>query len=113
MSSVEIVPVTKEMMLDFYGQGFQRTIKAIAGVKDGEVLGIAGYYIDMGRAVIFSDLKPGAPKKAIVKGTRATLEMIKRAGLVGVAYRQDESAASFLEHFGFVEFAPGVYEWRG
>lgn len=112
MSSVEIRPATPELLRQFYGSDVPWTVRAVVGVRDGEVLGVGGYLVKGHVVMVFSDIKPGAPKKAIVRGVRATLGLLRRAGLSGIAVREKPESATFLEHFGFQEFVPGVYEWR-
>lgn len=114
MNNVEIRPATTELLQQFYGQAMPRTVRAVVAVDgDGKVLGVGGYYVDGVRAVIFSDLSHEVrqQKRVIIKATRATLEMVRASGLSGVAQRETPESAVFLEHFGFREFMPGVYEW--
>ena len=113
--SIQIIPATSELLRQFYGEAVPKTVRAVVAMQDGQMVGVGGYYIDRKqRAVIFSDLSEYGmtKKKAIVKATRATLDMVREAGLVGVAMRQTDASATYLEHFGFVEYAPGVYEWH-
>lgn len=113
--TIEIIPATAELLRDFYGEDVARTVRAVVAMQDGKMVGVGGYYVDGQRAVIFSDLSEYGmtKKKAIVKATRATLDMVQSAGLVGTAIRQTEESATYLEHFGFIEYTPGVYEWHG
>lgn len=116
MSSVDIRPATPELLREFYGNEMPpRTVRAVVCVdSDGKVIGVGGYYVDGVRAVVFSDTTPEARsnKRLIIKATRATLDMVRATGLTGVAQRETPESATYLEHFGFREFMPGVYEWR-
>ena len=51
-----IVHATAELLKRFYGESPKRTQKAVAAVKDGKVIGVAGVYVDDERQVMFADL---------------------------------------------------------
>jgi hypothetical protein len=116
MSSVSLVPATEEMIREFYGSNPPRTVRAIAGVRDGEVLGVGGYYILGRRVFVFSDIKPEAmkEKKAIVRATKIVLGMVRKSGIPGMAIADDgiEGAEKFLSRIGFEKQPSGVYEWQ-
>lgn len=113
---IEIIPATDEMIRRFYGGPVPQTVRAVAGVRDGEVLGIGGYYVCGPRVVIFSDIKPEylGMKKSIVKATRKVLEMVRESGMPAMAVPDDgiDGAKFFLDRLGFIEQNHGVYEWR-
>jgi len=113
---VELVPATEEMIVSFYGRIPYQTIRAIAGIRDGEVIGIGGYHVLHRRLFVFSDLKPEAmkEKKAIVRAARKVLAMVEKSGIPGVAIPDEniEGAERFLSRIGFEAQPSGVYEWR-
>jgi N-acetylglutamate synthase-like GNAT family acetyltransferase len=111
---IEIRPATAELLKQYYGDMPPRTVRAIVAIDDdGEVLGVGGYYIEGVRAMVFSDIKPEMRdhKRALIMGTRAAIDLARSSGLTAIAIRETPESASFLEHFGFREFMPGIYEW--
>lgn len=115
MNSVDIRPATTELLSQYYGTEMPpRTVRAVVAVDaEGKVLGVGGYYVEGVRAMVFSDTsaEARANKRLMIMATRATLELVRQSGLSGMAVRETPESSSFLEHFGFRETMPGIYEW--
>lgn len=100
-------PGTQEDLRRFHS-AVPKTAKVIAAERDGEVIGVGGFYYDNGAAVVFSGFCDGLSKREIVKGARAIMDMAK--GVRGPLYavqEPNERAARTLAHFGFVPLADG------
>jgi hypothetical protein len=104
MTSIEIVPATKEMVLAFYGEIPPKTLHAVAGIRDGEVLGVAGVFSVGQGWMMFSDSKPEfmQDKRAIVKAVRAIRKLIAGQKLPVYAVPQEgvKGAEELIEHVG-------------
>jgi hypothetical protein len=111
----EIVPATREMWESFYGSPPTRTMRAFAGLSDGQVLAMFGVYYGQNHMVLFSDMKPEARafKKTIVKAAKNLAETIKSKGIpVFACADKTEGAVRLLEHIGFKHVVDNYYEWR-
>lgn len=104
-------PARSSDIVRFYGRPSPRTIRATAYERDGEVLGVVGYYLEAGRAVLFSDVAPDVPKFAIWREAKRYMAELK---MPAICEGSDRSRA-FLERLGwdFVQEIPGgyLYEW--
>ena len=107
-AEIKIVPATPELLKQFYGDTPLPTMRAIVGVRGNEALGLGGYFVHDARAVVFSEIKPEGLKykKAIMKGTKQVLGMVRKAGLPAHAISE---SARYMDHFGFVKDNSGVY----
>lgn len=115
-SKIQIVPATVEMFERFVGEAPQRTVRAVAVVRDDEVLGIAGVCVDKCRLVMFSELSDELKKnkRAIARGIRALMRIAGRFNLpiYAVADKTIEGSDKLLEHLRFQKTVSGVYVWR-
>lgn len=115
MSSVKIKPATREDLISFYGEQLNRTVYAYVGERDGEVLGLGGYYFDKDSIVMFSDIKPEGrdKKKSIVKIIKIIMKAARKHRLPIVAVPDDdyESSCQLLKRLGFENFGE-VYIWQ-
>ena len=116
MNNIKLVPVTPEILKRFYGEAPQQTVRAIAGVRGEEVLGIAGYFVDRARVVVFSDI-PEENRKyrvSIMKGAGILLKMVSKTGMPvhAIPDANIKDADRFLKHLGFKELYKGVFAWR-
>lgn len=93
-------------MAAWFGHATPVTIRATVWERDGELLGIAGYYMD-GVAVVFSESKPGLPKLAIWREAKAFM-----AGLNIPAVCITEEGGPFLERLGWIKGEDGDYLWQ-
>jgi len=116
MNNIELVPVTPEILKRFYGEMPKQTVRAIAGVRGDQVLGIAGYFVDRSRVVVFSDI-PEENRKyrvSIMKGADILLKMASKTGMPVHAIPNEniKGADRFLKRLGFVEVYKGIFAWR-
>lgn len=99
-----ILPATHELLTQFYGEPPSRSMRAFVGIADGVPLAVFGLYYDVGRMVLFSDIRPEARrfKKTIVQGAKAVIELAKemRVPVHAVAGTADGSVR-LLERMGF------------
>lgn len=110
-----IVPATKEMLATI-GE-VRPSVKALAVVEDGKVLGIVGVYPDRnGVQWMFMSLTEEIKQKprSIIEGWKKARQWIDSTTMPTRAFCDDsiQSAEQFLLHFGFVELEGRVFEWR-
>lgn len=83
------------------------TVRARVIETDGEVAGIAGYYLSGGVAVFFSEIRKPIPKMTI---WRESLRFMKDVKMPAVCFSEDGSGA-FLKRLGWTE-CDGEFQWR-
>lgn len=103
-------PATRADILGFYGRIPDKSVRARVLEQDGEILGVAGYYMAGGTAVVFSDMKPGISKMTIWRESVAMMKTIKMPALCHAS----DGSGPFLERLGWRPVGPDgeVYEWR-
>ena len=103
---------TARDILAFYGQMPPRSVRATVYEIDGKPVGIVGFYIDVGVRVMFSDIKAGAPKKAIWREAKAIMADLTEPAVCVAT----EGSERFLERLGWmpVEMSSEgmVYRWQ-
>ncbi len=104
---MEVRPATRADFETFYGELPSQTVKAWVAVEDDNPVGIGGYYLSGGMAVVFTDHKDMS-KRDIIRGARALMVELRKLGMDVVA-GSDFPNATALKHFGFEPF--GDY-WR-
>ena len=105
-------PATRADIEGFFGKLPRQSIRARVLEVGGEVVGVAGYYMVNGVAVMFSDKKGDIPKMTIWRESRAMMDKIETPA-VCVA---EEGAGPFLERLGWQHAGPSsegeVYTWQ-
>jgi hypothetical protein len=75
---------------------------ALAAERNGELIGVGGYYYHNGHPVIFSGFADGLSKKEIVTGAKAIIGLLTGIQRPVYALQDDnDRAARTLAHFGF------------
>ena len=104
MTNIEIVPITAELIREFYGEGQSPTIRGIAALQNNHVIGIAGIFRMEFGWMLFSDMKPEflEDKRAIVRSVRALRKLIEtvRLPVYAKADENAEGADTLIEHVG-------------
>lgn len=112
---IELVPATGEMLRVFYPDGLRQSVRALAAVRDGEVLGIVGVYPADGRQAVFMEVKDELRKhpRVFIRGARIVMQWIRNARMPTHAMcdQSIEAAERFLVHYGFRHLHKGLYEW--
>lgn len=105
MSEIQIVPATRELLQAYSGEPVMRTVHAIVAIKNGKVIGAAGFYADTSRHVIFTgfDEEMKQHKREILRGARMLLGSLgkRRAPVHASRNANLTTADGFLRHFGF------------
>src|SRR5258708_2663735 len=118
MKRPDIVMASKENF-DELGEVVKRGGRAIAAILDGKTVGVAGYYLDKGRVVVYSTITPALRlhKRTIIRGAMIIIGMVDRIGIPAQALAADvDGAERLLEHIGFERLDGAVYgraPWRG
>lgn len=102
MTRVEFVPATKELVEKFYGDIPPVTIRAVAAVRDGEVLGIAGVHrMGMGYA-LFSEAKDEffKNKRDVVRAIREVKKITDTLKMTLYALPQEEGNTILIDRMG-------------
>lgn len=105
-------PATRSDIVKFLGKIPGKSIKARVLEVDGEVAGMAGYYIVNGVAVMFSESNRPLPKMTIWRESKAMMDSIK----IPAVCTAEENSGSFLQRLGWEYAGPSpdgdVYTWR-
>lgn len=102
MTRVEFVPATKELVESFYGEPQQVTIRAVAAVRDGKVLGIAGVHrMGMGYG-LFSDLSDEflRNRRDVVRGLHEVEKITRSLKMTLYAKAQDPDNTVLIDRLG-------------
>lgn len=99
---------TREDFVSVLGKPPDRTVRALAMVENDKPVALAGYFLTDGGAMAFSDVKEGVPKRALVKGARAVMKMLKKLRM-DIYASPDHHGETVLKHFGF---EPDGELWR-
>lgn len=88
--------------IEVFHKGIPFTSFSLAAERDGELIGVGGYYYQDGRRIVYSGFVDGLSKKEIVKGAKAIMALLKGIRRPVYALQDDnERAARTLRHFGF------------
>lgn len=103
---------TQGDILQFFEKLPPQTIRARVLERDGEVVGVAGYFVTGGMAVMFSDKRADIPKMTI---WREAVAMMKGMKIPAVCVAESGSGP-FLERLGWKRAGTSadgdVYTWR-
>lgn len=101
----------------WFGYPPANTLRATVGEEDGELVGIGGVvYGEDRKPKAFMDVRAGVSSRAMIRGVRRVLDMMKREHRIAFAVaNDDERAPRFLEHFGFKcirhSEQGAIYQW--
>jgi hypothetical protein len=117
---IELVPATQKHVEEFYGKMPIRSVRAVVGLLDGKVVGIAGVFLDRNHVVAFSEMKEEARryKKTILRAGYMVYDIMQKYNVVfAVANPQEKGARRLMARFGFrfVEINSAgeeVYQWH-
>lgn len=120
LDDIRIRTATRDDLLEWYGENWQKTCRAWVIEKDGKAAAIAGYSMEGTYALMFSSIGPdhGASKLTIWRYARKIFEMAKgyKVPLMAVACPKTPGSARFLERLGFVYVktcdAGELYKWQ-
>lgn len=115
---MKIVPATREMMESYFGQEHRRTVRAWAGVENGEVLGVGGVCVNRHALVVFLSMKEDLRERfrkypgPLVRMTRKLQKYAteRQLPLVATPDMKIPCAEKFLKAMGFKN-QNGVYVW--
>ena len=116
----EIVPATAEMIRALHKE-LPRTVRAIAAVEDGRVLGIGGLYPQDGYLVLFGAVAPETRaemcrhKRTLLRVVWAVLGMAikRRTPVLAMADPDIDGSERLLLHLGFIPQDNASYQWPG
>lgn len=109
----QIVPLTRQILDDFCQDPPPVTVKGIAVQAEGRTIGLAGYFPDGERWILFARLSDElrADKRTIIKGIRHLVQMMNGRKLPTHAIKDDciEGAETLLRHAGFTQIRGNLY----
>ena len=110
---IAIREATREDIALFEGVNTKHCVRALVAEDRGEVLAIAGTYLEPAGVIGFSEMKEGMrhQKKAIVRLSRVSITAIKKRGvqrLIAFANPKEPTAHTLLTHLGFKYLCPSV-----
>lgn len=113
----EIVPLTHEHLAEWYGEeGYQPTVKGIAGFVDGKLVAVAGFWLSRGNVIAFCELRDEARpfRKTIHRTALELMEAAKQRHkrIIALCDPNEPTAPNWLRRLGFVEGDGGIWEWR-
>ena len=116
MKNPEIVPVTSDLILKYYGRPAHNTMRGIAVVRDDKVLCIGAVVITDGQAFVCSDISDELKKNKrwLILAAREVMKIAASLRLPVFA-RADASidrSESFLKHLGFEHVMDRIYRWQ-
>lgn len=116
---LEPVPATLSDFEALYGHPPAKTFQGFTVRLEGAPALVCGLYRDEDRLVAFSNIKPGTPKRAIVRAAQQLLALMRtKPGVEIYAIREAAipTSGTLLTHMGFrhVEDGPdgGIYQWH-
>ena len=74
---------------------------------DDDVVGVAGYWMESGVAVVFSDLRCDVPKTAIWRGAKRFMDILPKRSVCD----STEASRPFLERLGWSLMYGNVYKY--
>lgn len=103
---------------DELGEVVKRGGRAIAAILDGKTIGVAGYYLDKGRVVVYSTITPvlRLHKRTIIRGAMIISGMVDRIDAPAQALAAEVAGSDrLLEHIGFERREGNIFgraPWR-
>jgi hypothetical protein len=108
-NDIEIRPATMGDLVTFYGRLPEKTVRAVAVLKEGEIACVAGVTIERGIVTAFSDVREGvtAPKITVWRVAKKIADYIRSLNLPVMAVSDPRLPCSdkFLESLGFTRVA--------
>lgn len=99
---IETRPATQADILGFLKRHPPETIRAKVIAVDGEVVGLAGYYIVDGVAVVFSESNGAIPKQRIWRESLKFMRGLKLRSICSAT----ETSGPFLKRLGWEYMGP-------
>ena len=118
MADAQIVPATMEMIRSLHAE-LPKTVRAVAAVEGGRVLGIAALYPHDGRLILCGVVAPETRaemkrhRRSLLRCVWHALAIAVKRGMpvVAIADQDIEGSDRLLLHLGFVP-KNGSYEWE-
>lgn len=116
---VTIRPGRAGDVVEFYGSQFPATLRLwTAEADDGEIIGLAGYYLQRDYIVVFSDMHERMERYPvlIMKTARRIMEHIDKTGLPAVCFCKGGRSGVFLRRLGWTQLVVDgemeAYRWQ-
>jgi len=107
---ISIRPATRADALAFWGRLPPMSFRGLAAVDEtGGIVGMAGYYLASGVAVLWTDHRDGMRPRDILRGAAAVVDLTRRLGIEVVALVEGDAEERAARHFGF---EPAGRLWR-
>lgn len=112
---IDIVPATRELLERFYGGPPIREVNAVAALKGGKIIGVAGVFHEGEVLMAFADMTDELreDKRAIVRGIHEVMQLIYQHGKETRAIADEIPGANILlTHCGFQRVNGEEYVWQ-
>src|SRR3990167_11477671 len=110
--SMIVRPCTRMDFEAFYSKGPPMTLRALAAERDGDIVGIGGYYIVNGMAHAFTDQR-GMTRREMVKAARQLVAFLDTVKTQMIAQCGSDGDTA-LKHYGYEPWGDHLYrraEW--
>ncbi|ESY02743.1 hypothetical protein [Mesorhizobium sp. LNJC405B00] len=113
----EVVPLTREHLTGWYGdKGSGPTVRGIAGIVDGKLAAVAGFWFSRGNVIAFCSLKPEArPYRHAIHRTALGLMQeakTRHKRIIALCDRDEKTSAKWLSRLGFKPDEGDVWTWQ-
>ena len=109
-------PASRADLVAYFGEDKYPTVKALAGVLDGDIVGVAGLASRAGIIVAFCDVRPEARAFRITIGRAAQRFMAEAAKrhkfIFAEADENEPGARRWLQSLGFEQIDGALYRWQ-
>lgn len=112
---MKIVPLSREIYINFEGTAPPVTIRGLALVDGDLVLAMLAIGKFSGENFIICGIKENVSLKQLIIGWRKFRDQFMKSNETYYALMDDQikTAPSFLKHFGFVHLKQDIYIFRG
>ncbi|RWI22881.1 MAG: hypothetical protein EOQ92_18375 [Mesorhizobium sp.] len=113
----EVVPLTREHLLEWYGEdGKGPTVRGIAGLVDGKLAAVAGFWFSGGTVIAFCSLKDEArPYRHAIHRTALSLlndAKARHKRIIAMRDKDEKTSEKWLSRLGFKPDDGDVWIWQ-
>lgn len=103
-----IAPATLELVRQLYPE-VPKSFRGVVSLRDGEVVGVAGVFLDHGKRILFAKVTDRTSRKDIIRGARM---LLTEGPIYAIRDTCKATAEGFIRHFGFTHVTDEVWVWN-